>query len=185
VLGRSAGGCAAESRRSHRSDTVSFRSADQAADSLVRAHRSQRGLAAWTTLKVEGELEEPHRTPSLAYPAIGSSSSPIQSLFDHLVRARRGMNSGGSDSRTPAPSQVDADPFRTSLSGSRMACPAASVPLRLVAVGRPSSSNVGCCPEPTLAASVAGGQLHFGSRRSTQQSIECPLSRVANWRCRP
>jgi len=56
--------------------------------------------------------------------------------LDHLVRARRGMNSGGSDSRTPAPSQVDADPFRTSLSGSRMACPAASVPLRLTAAGR-------------------------------------------------
>ena len=56
--------------------------------------------------------------------------------LDHSVRARRGMNSGGSDSRTPAPSQVDADPFRTSLSGSRMACPAASVPLRLTAAGR-------------------------------------------------
>ena len=57
----------------------------------------------------------------------------------------------------------------------------ANVGFRLTAAGRPPPSNVSCCPELPLAASVNRSQLHFGSRRS----IECPLAKAANWRSRP
>ena len=68
--------------------------------------------------------------------------------------------------------------------GSAISCRspfAATGGFRLTAAGRPPPSNVSCCPELPLAASVNRSRLHFGSRRS----IECPLARAANWRSRP